>query len=490
TLWPARLSPLYEYPVKLDILHWPYLLSVVVFVVICLLAWRLRAARPGVGAAWLSYLMILAPVSGLIHAGPQLVADRYTYLATMGLAVLAGGGLVHLWARLRGRTRRTCLVAAALSVAGLLGVMTRNQLHIWQNSAALWEHVHRLHPDSWHANNNLGILRAREGRTQEAETLYGHAVRVKPDYANGYHNLAVLLDSVGREDEAIANFETALQIDPAYPKAYACLGNIYLKRGDLSTAAEMYRLGQQYAPDDPVILSNLGNVLTRLGTLEQAIPLLQRAIGIAPDLLQAHYNLGLAWENAGRAEQALTEYRRCAELDPDHSPSAKSMGDLLVSLGRFHEAIEPLQRVARLNPSDVQTQTNLGYVMILASRYAAASRILAAAHQQDPNHLPTILALANLQAASPVDSVRDGPNAVRLATLACERTNHANARALDILAAAHAETKRFDLAVSAAREALQIARVAGDTRTADQIEARLRLYLASTPYRLPARAEP
>ena len=52
----------------------------------------LRHRLPGVLVAWLHAAIAVAPVSGLVHAGSQLVADRYSYLPGIGFAVVAGGG--------------------------------------------------------------------------------------------------------------------------------------------------------------------------------------------------------------------------------------------------------------------------------------------------------------------------------------------------------------------------------------------------------------
>src|SRR5207245_10088999 len=59
----------------------------------------LRRRWPASLAVWACYLIFLAPVSCLVQSGPQFVADRYSYMACLGWAVLAGGGLFYLWLR-------------------------------------------------------------------------------------------------------------------------------------------------------------------------------------------------------------------------------------------------------------------------------------------------------------------------------------------------------------------------------------------------------
>src|SRR5262249_59129131 len=57
-----------------------------------LVAWRARRdPAPLVAAA--AYAVLLAPVLGLVQCGPHEAADRYSYLPSIPLALLAGGAL-------------------------------------------------------------------------------------------------------------------------------------------------------------------------------------------------------------------------------------------------------------------------------------------------------------------------------------------------------------------------------------------------------------
>src|SRR5438876_6956539 len=86
---PVNLSPLYERGV-VDPWATPFLLSYGGAVAITSLAWVCRRRWPGLPAAWLAYVVILLPVLGIFQSGPQIAADRYTYLAGLGWAILAG----------------------------------------------------------------------------------------------------------------------------------------------------------------------------------------------------------------------------------------------------------------------------------------------------------------------------------------------------------------------------------------------------------------
>ncbi len=72
---------------------------------------------------------------------------------------------------------------------------------------------------------------------------------------------------------------------------------------------------------------------------------------------------------------------------------------------------------------------------------------------------------------------------MRLATRACQITKRQNTEMLDTLAAAYAETGRFEEAIKTTEEIRALAVSAHDTRTADMARQRLELYKAGKPYR-------
>jgi len=111
------------------------------------------------------------------------------------------------------------------------------------------------------------------------------------------------------------------------------------------------------------------------------------------------------------------------------------------------------------------------------SRAALADHL--AAHELDPEDVPTLNHLAWLRATCPLDDVRDGAAAVRDASKACELTEHKVPGYLDTLAASHAEAGDFEEAVRWQEKALEI--VSADHRA--DYETRLELYKAGKPYR-------
>ena len=115
-LWSADLSPLYELPQRVDLLSWRFLFPTAGFVVVTSALVAARRRCPGALAAWVYSAVLVLPVTGaVVHAGVQLVSDRYSYLSGLGFAVLAGGALAGL---LRDRERLKPSSSTIASVTG------------------------------------------------------------------------------------------------------------------------------------------------------------------------------------------------------------------------------------------------------------------------------------------------------------------------------------------------------------------------------------
>jgi len=123
-IWPEKLSPLYELPARISLLDAEFLWPTVGVVAVTAILLLGRRRLPGAFAAWLQSIIVLAPVSGIAHAGHQLAHDRYSYLSGLGFAVLAGAAVTWLGQqRAHGRVSRWVLAttgtAVVLALAGL-----------------------------------------------------------------------------------------------------------------------------------------------------------------------------------------------------------------------------------------------------------------------------------------------------------------------------------------------------------------------------------
>lgn len=168
TLVPRHLSPIYELPARVDAFASSYVASTLAVLALSVLAIALRRRWPAFTVVWAGYVVTVLPVSGLVQVGPQIAADRYTYLALLGGAVLAGGALARAGLALGAQRAAGPLLGAGASVlVVVLVVLTLNQTQVWRNSETLWTHALSVGPSAI-AHAKLGVVRDEQGRSEEA----------------------------------------------------------------------------------------------------------------------------------------------------------------------------------------------------------------------------------------------------------------------------------------------------------------------------------
>ena len=256
TLLPVGLSPLYGFPARVDLAAPRYLLSFAVVGLVSLLAVVARHRAPWLAAAWIVYVVTLLPVVGILQNGPQIAADRYTYLACLPWALLIGGAVAVALRRAARKGREAALalaVATVLLVVGLEG-LTVNQIAAWRDSLTLWRHAVRVDPSNALAHNNLGAALLEAGRPDEAIDAFKNAVdwlplSLRESRANVFFKLGTLLQQQGDLDGAELRYRETLALDPNHALAWNNLGVVLALRGKFDEALQAFRNSLAAIPD-------------------------------------------------------------------------------------------------------------------------------------------------------------------------------------------------------------------------------------------------
>jgi len=198
---PVNLSPLYELPRTVSPWAMPFILSFGLAVAITAIVLSLRRRMLGLPAAWLAYLVVLLPVLGIFQSGPQIAADRYTYLAGLGWAILAGAGLLSSWSRLP-----FLLIGLVVFIPVGLGTLTWNQVHVWHDSKTLWAHALAIDPNSSVAHYNLGGALGQQGKLADAIHHYQRALQITLGDADAQTNWGGALAQQGKLAEAAEHY--------------------------------------------------------------------------------------------------------------------------------------------------------------------------------------------------------------------------------------------------------------------------------------------
>ena len=171
-----------------------------------------RTSRPvRIGLLW--YLIALFPVSGIVRIGDQLVADRYSYLPTIGLLIAAVFGLAGLIPR-HDRKVRAAAAAGSFLVAGSFAVTTWSDLDRFRDGLTAFSTAAAVDGDNWLAHEKVGDELVRRGRVEEAVAPYRASLRARPNWDVAAGNLSQALLRTGRTGEALAVLEEGLRRNP------------------------------------------------------------------------------------------------------------------------------------------------------------------------------------------------------------------------------------------------------------------------------------
>ena len=355
TLWPRDLAVYYPHPGTPEAGAVLGALAVLVAVTGSAL-WQARR-RPYLLAGWLWFGIGLVPVIGVVQTGFQGLADRYTYLPSVGILLalvwLAAEGLGAA-ARRPGARRAAAFGAALLAVAvlGLLARATRAQVALWRDSVTLFEHAVRVAGPAPVSLFALGSALAREGRLEEAAQRYREALALDPRFAEGHHNLGVLLARRGELAAAVDHYRRALEIAPRAPEVHVQLAAALARQGDAEAALRHYREALRLAPGLVQARVNLGLVLLQLGRAGEAAEELGRAVEQAPAFVPARINLGLALARLGDLEGAALAFEEAAARAPELQPAHLNLALVRARQGRVAEARRAVRRALEIAPED------------------------------------------------------------------------------------------------------------------------------------------
>jgi tetratricopeptide (TPR) repeat protein len=344
TLVPLDLIPLVPLPQEHDDVPAKFALAIAVVIAAAVAVWLLRRRAPALAAAALAYAILLAPVSGLAQAGPQLVADRYSYLPCMPLALVFGAGLLQL-ALERPALARWGWCLAGLAVLVLVW-LTRVQSSVWRDDVSLWTKTVAVRPHDAPAFRNLYLAWSRLGEAEtdpvRARTYFERALfecrrglMAGPDAgllsnASAASREIAFLDVEHKQAHLEASLEYAqravarsLQEREPTKVAWLNLGFTLLDLGRPGDAVAPFAWLADHDPQDPESPFRLAQTLSMAGRPRDALLAYDAALQLAPNSPRVWMEKGLAHAALGEKPNAIASMERALKLaellPPEHA---------------------------------------------------------------------------------------------------------------------------------------------------------------------------
>ncbi|MCE9595820.1 MAG: tetratricopeptide repeat protein [Planctomycetes bacterium] len=346
TLWPVDLLPIVSIPDRLPIVSarfgLPLSLAIVLGVVACIGLFKQRASA----VAWCAYLATIAPVLGFLQSGPQLVADRYTYLALLPLTWLVASLFARAFAR--GGILRVVVVLAAVAWVGALGSAAHRQTRAWRDDLTLWSYAHAVEPDAPEIQKQLAFAYIQEARAVTelsrrfdlyvaAGDLLERALPKAPD-ARLFGNLALV-------------HRALVGLDLEHSDEHAELA--------LSLSQRAIEEARKIGLDDVDYRSNHAAILVDQGRFAEAAIEFEAVTREKPTFGWGWMNLGIALSKLERHDESRAAFRRAAELLPREKEAWLRLGAECEALNDRDGARAAHAQVLTLSPEDATARAAL-----------------------------------------------------------------------------------------------------------------------------------
>jgi len=302
---PSNLAVFYPYEYFLQ--SWQIIFSLFFLIVITGAALYAIKKLPFLFFGWFWYLGTLIPVIGLVQVGAQAIADRYTYLPSVGIAVILTWGTPLFFQKFK--IRKKILIPLALAFICTLVVSTWMQCGFWKNSIILWNHSLQVTKDNHLARNNRGNAHIALGDFNKATIDFNEAIRLRPDFVEAFYSRGVVYIKQGHIHMAIQDFNEAIRLKPDYAKAYNNRGVAYLK----------------------------------LRNHQKAILDLDEALRLKPDYAEAYYNRGVVYAVLKQYAEAIKDVNQYILLKPDNTGAYMIRGDYYFNQGNYELACRDYQ---------------------------------------------------------------------------------------------------------------------------------------------------
>jgi lipoprotein NlpI len=352
-IWPFNLMPFYPYPTGVSLLSLEYLFAIIFVIgitLICIVSAKKQRLWLSV---WSYYVVTLIPVIGIVQVGRQAMADRYTYLPSLGPFLIMGLGVAWAASKINTFPRWGLIIkplCAAISIFVFVSMsyLTFRQIGIWNNSIRLWSYVIEKHPERIHlAYYFRGLAFLNTDLADKAIKDFDMAIALDPYFSDAFLNRGTAFERIGNFDKAIENFDEAIAVKPSY-EAYFNRGITFEKMGLLDKAIADYDKAIALNPYRYEAYHAGGKLYGKAGLFDKAIAYFNKYIAINPSHAESYNNRGLSYVYIGQDDRALEDFNKAIALDQNIAVTYRNRGNLYLKMGNKKFALADFQKACVL----------------------------------------------------------------------------------------------------------------------------------------------
>ncbi len=350
---PLNLIPYYPYPKHVSFQSPEYLSAIALIIGITAICMILVKQQKLWLAAWGYYVTTMIPVLGIVQVGGQSMADRYTYLPSLGPFLVAG--LCTAWGSRKLRSAKLGLwdgvvnSIVALFLVITLSILTMKQIGVWKDSITFWDYViEKGQEDVPLAYHNRGLTYYKAGRLDKAVEDFDKALALKPDYVDARCSLGMVFFKLGFPDKAIESFDKAIALKPTCFMAYNNRGLVYMQTGRLDLALLDYNKALTLNPSADQVFYNLGLLYGKSGLFKEAIENYDKALSVNPKYADAYSNGGASYAIIGQDDRAMDYFNKAIALDRYSAITYSNRAELYRKKGNREHALADFLQACNL----------------------------------------------------------------------------------------------------------------------------------------------
>lgn len=352
-VYPVNLAAMYPYPGAIAL--WKVALAVITLVGISagVIYMAIVKKQRMFLVGWTWYLGTLIPVIGIVQVGVQAIADRYTYIPTIGLSIMVGWAVSNIAQRYRSKNAILTVLTAVVAVLMFSG--TQSQVRYWKDSISLSARALEVTKDNYMMERIYASALVDAGRQDQAISHYKRAIQLNDRYANGFNNLGLIYMDKDQTDLALDYFAEALRRDHPHPEqVYSNIATTYAQIENFDLAMEYFDKALAIKADYFEAFNNKAVALQNQGMLAEAVSAWKRSLDINPDQVKvlARASWVIATSNKIKhrdSDEAIRLASRACELTDYNEPGIlDALAAAYASAGQFDKAVNIATRAIEL----------------------------------------------------------------------------------------------------------------------------------------------
>ena len=322
-LLPVILIPLYSLPKPISIFnpHYVFAISILFLLLICFVRYRRDRWMIFAGFFYLFSIFFLLQYDTFER---QIVADRFMYLASIGICMLLGVLWEKIWGTLnkRGIIFRNAGYFCLIILFSALCIKTYSQNKVWKDDVVLWSYVIQHSDREALAYVNRGVAYYKDqAKYNLAKADFNKAIDIDPDFTRAYINRGAVHSKQKEYRLALGDYNKALQLlsddDSSKAKVYRNRGLTYSKQKKYNLAMYDYNKALSINPSFAEAYNARGMLFGMRGDNNLALADLNKAIVINSEFLEAYNNRGIVYMQMGSYDLAISDFDKALRVDPN-----------------------------------------------------------------------------------------------------------------------------------------------------------------------------